>query len=82
MVDTFHTEKILNELEERYELERPAVELAIKRHKVHFRKIIAKRRRAAIFRLKALGMEKPEIAAHCKVSSGLVYNVLRGSKKK
>lgn len=75
-----HSERILAELEARYGLERPAVEAAIKRHKADFRKIIAARRRAAIFRLKAAGLDKPEIAERCAVSLSLVKSVLRGPK--
>ena len=81
-ISPIHKEQILVEIEERFELERPAVEQAVKRHKTEFRKIIAKRRRAAIFRLKAAGMKKPEIAARCKVSVTLVNNVLKGPEKK
>lgn len=79
-ISPIHKEQILVEIEERYGLERPAVEQAIKRHKTEFRKIIAKRRRAAIFRLKAAGMKKPEIAARCKVSITLVNTILKGPK--
>jgi len=81
-ISPIHIEQILGELEDQYHLERPAVEMAISRHKAAFRKVIAKRRRAAIFRLKAAGMEKPAIAARCKISLSLVHDVLRGLRKK
>ena len=77
-ISPIHTKQILVELGDLYELEQPAIEMAIKRHKAGFRKIIAKRRRKAIFRLYAAGFEKPEIAARCRVSIGLVNDVLRG----